>query len=220
MSWPQFLAAPRLRQGVQSLALALLMTVITIASVKVFGWKWRTRAVSRAASGSARAPNRDLSHDQRSIAVEPEPEERRPSAASLATADLGRKLSADEMWSAAQQARARGDDEEAGRFARQIEEVFPNSQPGINAHLLLGLLSLRRGQSELALREYVTFRRIGSPEAKAEAYWGQAQALRALGRVEDERTVLQELVFDYPRSAYIAAARARLNELTLDASVH
>jgi len=53
---------------------------------------------------------------------------------------------------------------------------------------------------------------------KAEAYFGQAQALRKLERLADEQIVLDELLRDYPRSAYVSAARARLNELAPDAA--
>ncbi len=68
------------------------------------------------------------------------------------------------------------------------------------------------------MQEFATFRLIGSSEAKAEAYFGQAQALRELARLEDERIVLEELLQSYPRSAYVAAARMRLTELQSDAA--
>lgn len=129
-----------------------------------------------------------------------------------------RHLSAAEMFSGAARARSAGDTPEALRLSKQIEEFFPNSEEGINTHLVLGLLYLQRDQAELALQEFATFRLIGFSEAKAEAYFGQAQALRRLGRFDDERTVLEELIQSYPRSAYVAAARARLNESKPDAA--
>ena len=103
-------------------------------------------------------------------------------------------------------------------MSKKIEEFFPNSEEGVNTHLVLGLLYLRQDQAALALQEFATFRLIGPSEAKAEAYLGQAQALRKLGRIEDERTVLEELLQSYPRSAYVAAARLRLAELAPDAA--
>jgi tetratricopeptide (TPR) repeat protein len=123
------------------------------------------------------------------------------------------------MFAAAARARTAGDASEAIRLSKQIEEFFPNSGEGINTHLALGVLYLQQNQAELALQEFATFRRLGSPEAKAEAYFGQAQALRQLGRLEDERIVLEELLQSYPRSAYVAAARIRLAEAEPDAGL-
>jgi outer membrane protein assembly factor BamD (BamD/ComL family) len=117
------------------------------------------------------------------------------------------------LFAAASQARTRGDAPEAIRISRQIEEFFPSSEEGINSHLALGVLYLQQHQSEQALQEFATFRLIGSPEAMAEALWGQAQALRELKRQQDEQIVLEELLRSYPRSVYVAAARARLAEL-------
>ena len=213
--------SPRLRQGVQSLALALLMAGITTVSVKVFGWKiWqRPSPASHAKGGSPRALN--LTNDQRLLAVaaEPAPSATLPSGSALGVI-VRRHLSASEMFAAAKIARARGDAAEALRLSKQIEEFFPNSPEGIESHVTLGVLYLERDQAELALQEFATYRRIGSPEMKAEAYFGQAQALRKLARYEDERIVLGELIESYARSVYVAPARLRLNELLSDAGVH
>jgi hypothetical protein len=46
-----------------------------------------------------------------------------------------------------------------------------------------------------------------------EAIWGESQALRRLGRADEERGALQELLDGYPQSAYSAAARKRLSEM-------
>lgn len=210
--------SPRLRQGVQSLALALLMAGITTASVKVFGWKLWPRATA-VAHPAPKARARSLSNDQRLVAVSPEPSLSAPSAVGSAE-NVRRNLSAAEMFAAAKVAREAGRIEEALRLSKQIEEFFPNSVEGINSHVTLGMLYLALDRAELALQEFATFRRIGDPELKAEAYFGQSQALRKLSRIDDERTVLEELIANYPRSVYVAAARARLNELTLDAGAH
>jgi outer membrane protein assembly factor BamD (BamD/ComL family) len=199
------------------LALALLMAGITTAAVKVFGWKiWpRPQAV---AHGEGRPRARTLESDQRLVAVsaEPAPALAAQPSASAPVKIVRRNLSASEMFAAAKLARARGDVDEALRLSKQIEEFFPNSPEGIDSHVTLGMLYLARDRAELALQEFATFRHIGSPEMKAEAYFGQAQALRKLARYDDERTVLAELVLHYPRSVYVAAARARLTELAPD----
>jgi tetratricopeptide (TPR) repeat protein len=208
--------SPRLRRGTQSLALALLMAGITTAAVKVFGWKIWPRQV--AASHVASRPRaRTLANDLRLVAVSAEPAPSPIPSASARAVIVHRNLSASEMFAAAKLAKARGDAAETLRLSKQIEEFFPNSPEGIDSHVTLGLLYLDLEQAELALQEFATFRRIGSPEMKAEAYFGQAQALRKLARYDDERTVLEELINSYARSIYVAAARARLSELASDA---
>jgi len=208
--------SPRLRQGVQSVALALLMAGITTAAVKVFGWKfwWRVPAAVPVAE---RPRARALVDDQRLVAVAPEPAISSQPSASASSPPVPRHLSASEMFAAAKRAQAAGDTAEALRLSKQIEEFFPNSPEGIDTHVTLGMLYLAVDQAGLALQEFATFRHIGSPENKAQAYLGQAQALRKLARLDDERTVLGELLKNYPRSVYVAAARARLSELAMDA---
>jgi outer membrane protein assembly factor BamD (BamD/ComL family) len=197
------------------------MAGITTASVKVFGWKWRPAAPVSVAANARHVGSRDLSHDQRLVAVTAEAEPASSHAlASPATPGNERHLSASEMFAVAARARSAGDAPEAIRVSKQIEEFFPSSEEGIKTHLALGVLYLQQKRAELALQEFATFRRIGSPEAKAEAYFGQAQALRELQRFEDERIVLAELLQSYPRSAYVAAARIRLGELQPDAALH
>jgi tetratricopeptide (TPR) repeat protein len=211
------LLSPRLRQGVQSFALALLMASITTAAVKIFGWRFWPRAVS-ATHSPKRA--RSLANDQRLVAVSSEPPLASTPVGTASAPSVRRNLSASELFTAAKLAREKGDTAEALRLSQQIEEFFPNSPEGINTHVTLGMLYLTLEQGELALREFATFRRVGDPELKAEAYFGQAQALRKLARYDDERKVLEELLASYPRSVYVAPAKARLNEFTADAGAH
>ena len=209
-----------MRQGVQSLALALLMAGITSAAVKVFGWKWRVAPPVARVLRSVKPHSFDLTHDQALVPVSPEPESSEAPPKNTLAPAARRNLSASEMFEAAKAARTQGDTPEAIRLSKQIEEFFPNSEEGISTHLSLGLLYLEQNHADLALQEFATYRIIGSPEMKAEAYFGQAQALRKLGRAEDERIVLAELLQNYPRSAYVAAAQIRLNELAPDAAPH
>jgi outer membrane protein assembly factor BamD (BamD/ComL family) len=173
-----------------------------------------------AAQNPKRPRSPSLLDDQRLVAVSGEPPRVVAPLASASAGLVRRNLSASELFAAAKLAREAGDTSEALRLSLQIEEFFPNSPEGINSHVTLGMLYLTRGQAELALREFATFRRIGDPELKAEAYFGQAQALRKLARHDDERTVLEELIASYPRSVYVAAAKARLNEFVADAGTH
>lgn len=219
MRWPHFLAASGLRQGVKSVALALLIAGITSSAVKVFGWKW-PGAPARQVLPHAKPHPFDLAHDQLLVPVSPEREMTDPPREPTVSQLPRRNLSASELFLAAKQARTQGLVLEAIRISKQIEEFFPNSEEGIESHLSLGVLYLAQGRSELALQEFALYRRVGSPESKAEAYFGQAQALRNLSRLEDERIVLEELLQSYPRSAYVAAARTRLKELAPDAAGH
>ena len=193
------------------------MAGITTAGVKVFGWKWPMSA-RKAAASARKGSSRDLTHDQRLVPVAPEPEPSRALPVMPSASVPERHLSAAEMFGEAARARSAGDVSGAIAMSKKIEEFFPNSDEGVNTHLVLGLLYLQQDQAALALQEFATFRLIGPSEAKAEAYFGQAQALRELGRFEDERTVLDELLQSYPRSAYVAPARLRLAELAPDAA--
>jgi tetratricopeptide (TPR) repeat protein len=208
--------SPRLRQGLQSLALALLMAGVTTAAIKVFGWKIWPRSLA-AAHRVQKSPSLTLMNDQRLVAVSAEPALTAAPSGSMSAVIVHRNLSASELFAAAKLAKARGDLTEALRLSKLIEEYFPNSPEGIESHVTLGLVYLDLEQAELALQEFATFRRVGSPEMKAEAYFGQAQALRKLARYDDERTVLEELIVNYARSIYVAAARARLRDLVPDA---
>jgi hypothetical protein len=219
--WSASLAEPRIRQGLQSIALALLMASITVGAVKVFGFRAlfrRAVSIARPPPGRPPRPGFALSHDQKLVPVPDEP----PLSATLVepSARVAAYHSASELFQAANQARSAGKVAEALRLSKQIEEFFPNSKEGIDTHINLGILYLNGDQAALALQEFALFRHIGSPEMKAEAYWGQAQALRKLDRLSDEQVVLLELLRDYPRSAYVAGARARLNELAPDAAPH
>ena len=201
------------------MALALLMASITTAAVKIFGWKFWPRAVS-ATHNPKRPRSPSLANDQRLVPVSSEPPLAVAATGSASAALIRRNLSASELFAAAKLAREKGDTAEALRLSQQIEAFFPNSPEGINSHVTLGMLYLTLDQGELALREFATFRRVGDPELKAEAYFGQAQALRKLARYDDERTVLEELIASYPRSVYVSAAKARLSEFVADGGAH
>src|SRR3954466_15689013 len=68
------LLAPRTRQGLKSLALALLMAGIKTASAKVFRWKWRPAAPAHSTANSRQLRTRDLTRDHRLVAVREESE--------------------------------------------------------------------------------------------------------------------------------------------------
>ena len=79
------------------------------------------------------------------------------------------------------------------------------------AELSLGNLLLQTGDASGALTH---FRRAGSTGALgSEALWGEANALKKLGRSGEERQTLERLLARYPDGAYAKAARKRLGPL-------
>jgi TolA-binding protein len=119
---------------------------------------------------------------------------------------------AQQLFSQANGARMRGDPAEAVVLLRQLERSFPMSSEAAAGHLSLGMLLLQGGQPAPALDELRSYRAQGGAMVP-EALWGESQALRELGRSDEERTTLQNLLGGYPTSAYAAAARKRLAEL-------
>jgi TolA-binding protein len=134
-------------------------------------------------------------------------------ASSAPALDAGAYHSAADLFLAAQRARERGDVAGALELSRQIETFFPNSEQGIRSHLSLGVLYLEIGNAAQALDEFKIYRHIGASELMAEALWGEAEANQALKQATEERAALQELLHNYPRSVYTAAARQRLAAL-------
>ncbi len=147
----------------------------------------------------------------------PEPADSAPATARFADSQdalsAAKFKSASELFAAANQARVRGDAASAIAISKQLEATFPNSNEGITTHLSLGVLYLQQNSPALALQEFRLYRHIGSSAVMAEALWGEEQALEQLGRASEERAVLEELLQNYPRSAYAAAAEKRLAAL-------
>lgn len=139
----------------------------------------------------------------------------RPSAQSTAqpTSLLDANATAATLFAAANHARVAGDVGLAVALSQQLLARFPSSAEAGSTHLSLGMLRLQQGQAALALAEFRAYEAQGSGDAMAEAVWGKAQALRALGRSNEEMEALNELVRKFPRAAYAAAARKRLAAL-------
>ncbi len=115
------------------------------------------------------------------------------------------------LFAAANRARMSGDAPGAIAAYERLEAEFPSSPEATTATLSLGMLYLQQSRNDRALAAFEQSARGGAPPA--EALWGEAQALRRLGQVEDERAVLERLLRDHPASAYVAAARKRLSDL-------
>jgi TolA-binding protein len=91
----------------------------------------------------------------------------------------------------------------------ELATRYPGSAEANLAELSLAKLFLASGDSERAL---AYFRRAGATGGAlgSEALWGEAEALRALGRTGEERSTLERLLKRYPSGAYAKAARKRL----------
>jgi TolA-binding protein len=113
------------------------------------------------------------------------------------------------LFGEANKKRFAGDTAGAVALYAQVAERFPASAEANLAELSLGKLFLASGQSERAL---TYFRRAGASGGAlgSEALWGEAGALRALGRSGDERAALERLLVQYPSGTYAKAARKRL----------
>ncbi len=136
-----------------------------------------------------------------------------PPAPSASAPPESKYRSASELFAEANQARVAGDVPKAIAISELLEQTFPSSTEGITTHLSLGVLYLQQGQPNQALGEFKIYRHIGSSALMAEALWGEEQALQQLGQASDERAVLEELLANYPHSAYVGAAEKRLAAL-------
>lgn len=144
----------------------------------------------------------------------PLPSTRRFESPSRTPEPPGEKLgeSARDLFAAANQARSRGDATTALSLYRRLQSEYPASPEALAAKISIGMLQLQRGQPSSALAEFRAYRQAGARALRAEALWGEAEALRSLGLRADERATLDELLREYPNSAYASAARKRLEE--------
>jgi TolA-binding protein len=113
------------------------------------------------------------------------------------------------LFSEANKRRLAGDSAGAVALYTELAMRYPGSAEANLAELSLAKLFLASGDSERALGY---FRRAGATGGAlgSEALWGEAEALRALGRTGEERETLERLLKRYPSGAYAKAARKRL----------
>jgi TolA-binding protein len=153
-----------------------------------------------------------------SVAPEPEPPAARPAAkprpgTAPAEAALGEAPpAAPELFAAANRARSRGDTALAMALYRQLQSEHPGSTEARASRLSLGMLQLQRAEPAAALEQLRQYRAANPGGMTAEALFGEADAYRQLGRRDDERHALSELVARFPQSAYAVAAAKRLKQ--------
>ncbi len=145
--------------------------------------------------------------------VEPAPAAIGTAAASTSAAAPALPGTPAELFSAAGQARRRGDSSQALTLLETLQQRFPNSAEARSSDLTLGMLQLKGGAPGPALRHFDRYlARSPSGELAAEALWGRAQALFAQGNPSQGRRALSTLLERFPSSAHASAARAKLGQ--------
>lgn len=120
--------------------------------------------------------------------------------------------SAAQLYSAANQARVRGDLSAAIRGYQDLQLRFPGSAEATASRLTLGNVYLLAGKPAPALAEFRAHQASGGDGFGAESLWGMALACAQLGQRSEEREALTLLLSRYPASTYEAAARRKLEE--------
>jgi TolA-binding protein len=118
-------------------------------------------------------------------------------------------LSAPALFGQANQLRLAGDTRGAIVVYKLLSEHHPGSEEAKLAELSLGKLFLASGDASQALTHFRRAAESGGALG-SEALWGEAGALRALGRTSEERSTLERLLREFPDGAYAKAARKRL----------
>jgi len=130
-----------------------------------------------------------------------------PSASARAVAED--TLSAELLFSRGNGDRRAGRMAEAASHYEQLLRGFPDSSEAQMARVSLGNLLLDQGRAARALALFDAHLARGSGLAE-EALYGKARALRALGKLAQEREVWQTLAAKYPDSIFARSARERL----------
>ena len=123
-------------------------------------------------------------------------------------------MSAARLFADVAQARRAGWLSEAHQAYGQLVARFAGSREERAASVLLGQLTLERGQLADALARFEGYLGTDPDGALAEeSRLGRALALEQLGQREDARRSWQELLQKHPRSVHAGRARARLESL-------
>ena len=117
-----------------------------------------------------------------------------------------------ELYTIANRARVQGDTDAAIRAYLGLQEQFQGSAEAMASRLALGNLYLVSGRPLAALEQFRAHQGGGGAGFGAESAWGIAVALAELGRREEERAALLELLTRYPGSGYETVARRRLEQ--------
>jgi TolA-binding protein len=118
------------------------------------------------------------------------------------------------LYREANQARRRGDVSRAVLLFRRLQQSFPRSPEARLSNLALGGALLESGAPREALQQFNRYLAAsGAKNLTAEALYGRARALQALGSRSEERSAWEQLAAEFPRSPYAATAIRRLRSL-------
>jgi len=117
-----------------------------------------------------------------------------------------------ELYAIANRARVQGNSDAAIQAYLELQARFPGSPEAIASRLALGNLYLVSHHALAALEQFRAHQAAGGAGFGAESAWGIAAALAELGRREEERAALFELLARYPRSGYETVARRKLEQ--------
>jgi TolA-binding protein len=122
---------------------------------------------------------------------------------------------AEDILTAANEARRRGDSALAVKLYRQLQQQFPGSRQETTSRMLLGRLILDRGEDPAQALSLFTRYLDASPNGTLaeEARLGRALSLQRLGRSAEERQAWQQLLTAHPNSIHAERANKRLEEL-------
>jgi TolA-binding protein len=113
------------------------------------------------------------------------------------------------LFEQANQARRKGKLLEATQLYRELATRFEHSPEARLSLVVVGRLELDHGDPENALRAFRGYLSLGDRALREEALVGRTQALHRLGRTDEERDSLRELLKAYPDSSYGRLARER-----------
>lgn len=122
--------------------------------------------------------------------------------------------SAAQLFRKANEARRAGQAQQAIQLYRSLQRDYPGSAEAALSPVSLGGLLLNRASAGAALEQFDHYL-AASPRAPlaAEALYGRARALQALGRHSEERRTWEQLLSRFPGCPYRESARRRLGEL-------
>ncbi|MGD8859491.1 MAG: hypothetical protein PVI30_05725 [Myxococcales bacterium] len=120
-----------------------------------------------------------------------------------------RHPSAGELLARAQRARSERDYRGAVRAYQRLLRNHPTSGEARLAQVSLAQLQLAQGNARAALAGFDAYGRRGGALSQ-EAHYGKIQALRALGRTDEERAEIRRFLARYPEALQGAALKRRL----------
>lgn len=122
--------------------------------------------------------------------------------------------SATALFKDANEARRRGQLEQASALYSKLQSEFPRSPQAVMSAVSLGGLLLSSGRSDAALAQFERYlQQSRGGGLAAEALYGRGRALAGLGRRAEERLTWERLLREFPACPYAGRAERRLAEL-------